>query len=877
MTLRRIVKGVAALFRGRRLDEELDAEIAAHLDLAEKEAGEQGLTPEQARRAARLRFGATDDVKERHRERRGIRWIDTFVRDLRYGLAFVARDPGFAAVSIGVLALGIGANTAMFSLVDATMLRPLPFPEPERIVRVWETPDPGEINGFTTLDFIDWKRLNTVFEALSVERSAGLALTGEGEPVRLTSKLVSPDYFQAFGVDAAIGRTFLEGEDAPGSTPVVVLSHAAWQTRFGADRNILGRQINLDNAGHTVVGILPKSAFDRDEAELWKPLIFSPDQMNRGFHWLSSVARLKPGVSLEQAQQEMSAIDASLTDVSPDWKKDWGVLVEPYDRRLVNDRLRQSLLVAFGAVALVLLIACANVANLLLAKGAERRREMAVRAALGATRGRLIGQLLTESLLLCAFGAIAGLGLARLLLGLARPLVADALPFTADATLDIRVLAFSACATLGVTLLIGLLPSIQTSFAKLSQAMGTRGASASREGLRRVIVVGEVAISLVLICGSMLLFKSLARLQQVESGVRVADVITMTANLPYSSYPTAESATGFYRNVIDELRAAPGVVNASLTSDLPFQGVGQGEGLYIEGREGGGGVSYKRVSPTYFETLDIPLLAGRGFDERDRADSQRVVVINEQLAARLLEDFEMTDPVGQVVSISTPNYENSDGAGVTYQIAGVVRSERTQEPAAKQEAVAYVSSAQVPHMDLRIVVRAQGKPEAVVPGVREAIRRVDPNLPIGNIRTMEQIRDRSLRGATQPTWVIGAFALVAAFLAALGLYGVLSHTVAQQHREIGIRIALGAESGDILARVLGSGARMVAVGLTLGLVGAVALTRVMQNLLFEVSALDPLAIATACAATILLGFAAGLLPARRATSVQPMAVLREEA
>jgi len=710
------VKRLLALFRKRRLDRDLEAEIAAHLELAEQEAIEEGLSPAQARRTARLKFGGIENVKEQHRDRRSIRWVETFWRDLRHGFAAAVQDPGFSLVAIGVLALGIGANTAMFSLVDATLLRPLPFPNPEQLVRVWETPEPDRFNTINTLDFLDWNRLNTVFEGLSVEQELGMAMTGEGEPTRLLGRLVSPDYFDVFGVQPAMGRAFLPGEDQPGSVPVVVITSATWRTQFGSDPAMLNRDIELDGQPHTVVGILPSGPFDRDDVAFFKPLIFRPDQMNRGFHWLRAVGRMKPGITLERAQEEMSTIDASLDGVTPTWKKDWGVLVEPYDKRLIDDGMRRSIQVAFGAVALVLLIACANVANLLLARGSTRSREMAVRAALGASRGRLVSQLLTESLVLCLFGAVAGIGLAQLLMSIALPLVADSLPFTADVGLDFRVLGFSAAATLGVSLLIGLLPSLQTSFGKLSQSMnqGSRGSSASREGLRRAIVVGEVALSLVLLCGSLLLFKSLYNLQQVDPGVRVGEVITMSVNLPPSAYSSPDSARLFYRRVIEQLEAAPGVVSAALASDLPMEGVNEGEGLSVPGRDGGGAVSYKRIDPNYLGVLDIALLAGRGIQQRDSADAPPTALVNEQLAARLLNDYEMDDPIGQTVSVSTPNYEGSDGSSAEYQIVGIVRSEQTEELAAEQEPVFYVSLQQVPRMDAKIIVRASGSETAVM-------------------------------------------------------------------------------------------------------------------------------------------------------------------
>lgn len=873
-----------ALLRSRRLDADLDAEIAAHLELAEKEARDSGLSAREARRVARLKFGAVPQVRESHRDRRSLRPLENFVRDLRFGLGALARDPGFALVAIGVLAIGIGANAAMFSIVDAALLRPLPFPEPERIVRVWEAPDPTDpesVNGLNTLDLLDWMRLNTVFEAFSAERGARLALTGEGEPVQLEVELVSPDYFEVFGVQALRGRTFAAGEDEAGASAVVVLSHATWQSRFGADPEIVGREIDLNQQAHTVVGVLPPGPFDRASAALWKPLVYTPDRMNRGFHWLGSVARLKPGVTVAQAQEELAAIDASLTDLSPDWKKDWGVRVEPYDRRLLDDDFRRSVEVTFGAVAFVLLIACANVANLLLGKGAARRKEMAVRTALGAGRGRLVSQLLTETAALCVMGGLAGVLLARLLIAAASPFLAESLPYTAEIALDWRVLAFSAATALGVALLVGLLPSLRTSLGGLAEAMnqsgrGSSGTYTGKDSLRRAIVVAEVAVSLVLLCGSLLLLKSLDRLQQVDEGVRVENVMTATLDLPQSAYPTPDSARSFYRSVVERLRAVPGVSHAALTTDLPLKGVDQGEGMGVPGIDAAMGVRYKRIDANYLRTLEVSLVSGRGIEERDVAASPRVALLNEQAAAELKRQFDLDEVVGRTVWISTPNYENSDGDGAEYEVVGVLRSERTSPLSEAQDEVAYVALDQVPDMDVRLVIRALGDPAAVVPGIRDAVGQVDPLLPVGGLRTLKQIRDSGLAGAEQPTWVIGAFALVATLLAALGLYGAISFSVNQRRREIGIRMALGARSSEVLSRVLKGALSLVAVGVALGLLGALALGRVVESMLFEVSTADPAAIAAAAAAMLLVGCLAGFLPARRAARLQPTAVLREE-
>jgi predicted permease len=883
MKPRWFLRRLGALLRARRLDRELDGEIQAHLELAERDARAAGLSPDEARRAARRAFGSIDRIKEEHRDRRSIRWMDTFTKDVRYGLLLLWRDPAFAVVAIGVMAIGIGANTAMFSLMDAALFKPLPFPEPERIVRVWETPTPTSRNGLTTLNFLDWKRSSKSFEAMSAVRGLTAALTGNGDPARLGGTLVSADYFQVFGVKAALGRTFLPEEDQPGAGSVVVLSHAAWQSRFAGEESILNRDIVLDGEPHRVVGILPAGNFDREGVSFWKPLIFAPDQMTRDYHWLGAVGRLRPGVSLDQAREELSAVSANLSSLQPAFKKDWRATADPYDQGLVNQSLRQSIFVAFGAVVMVLLIASANIANLLLAKGVSRRQEMAVRAALGASRGRLAAQVLTESFILCLAGGAAGVGLAYVLINTAVPLLSISLPSTADVALDLRVMGFAAFAAVAVSVLIGLLPSLQLSSGRLSSAlhvlhMASRGSS-SREGVRRTIVVAEVAVSLMLICGAVLMFKSLLKLQRVDPGVRVDNVLTMSADLPFGAYPDAERASRFIEDVAARLQAIPGVERAAVSTDVPLLGVRQGDALNVPGTEDNVGARIKRVDAHYFGTLDIPVLAGRGFTDQDRVGAPRVAVVNESLAGQLAARFKLADPaqvVGRVIRSRAPMYENRGQSGTRsdYEIIGMIRNERVRELDAPTPDVIYIALLQSPRREIKMIVRTKGDPASAMPAIREAVRHLDPHVPLGEVRTMEQVKQLTLSVRTEPAWIIGSFAAMAALLAALGLYGVLAHTVNQRRREIGIRMALGAAAGDVLSHIMRHAALMICIGLILGLGGAVALTRVMNTMLFEMSALDPLAFIIAVAAMTVVGLAAALVPAMRACRVDPVTALR---
>ena len=878
MSARRAFWRVLSVFRRQRSETDLVSEIHAHLECAEEDARARGLSSDEARKEARRLFGGVERIKEEHRDSRGIPWLETLLRDLHHGIGSLRRVPGFSFVILAILALGIGGTVAMFSIVDAVLLKPPPFPQPDRIVRIWEAPRPGVVNATTVAQFLAWKRLGTVFEAMAAEQPVSAAIRDSNGPLRLSGELVTSEYFKVFGVTTALGRTFSPGEDQPGAAPVLVLSYSAWQTDFGADPDILHQTVILDGAKCQVIGVLQPGAFDRTETKFWKPLIFTRDQASSPIHLLTIHGRIRAGSSLAQARQQMKAIYAALLPNSlMDEDRAGNIEVERLSALLIDSNLRRSIGIAFGAVLLVLLITCANVANLLFARGAARKTELAVRAALGAGRVRLVSQLLTECLALCFLGGVAGVAFAYFLIRLAAPLLVETLPFTAHVVVNLHVLVFAGAATVGVTLITGALPALEALRGDLADTLKqtSRLSPAVHIRVRRAIVIGEVALSLVLVSGALLLTRSLLKLEQLDTGVEMENVITASIHLPKQAYGTAQKAALFYQTLSERLRSTPGVAQVGLSTFLPLQWISNGEGIFVPGISKPVLVRRKRVDAGYFRTLGIPVLAGRGIGDHDRQGSARIVVINQALAKRLADVARINHPVGKMIRLTSEDYLGQQSLISEVEIAGVIRSERTASPGLPDPPVVYVPLAQSPSPDINLLIRSKTDRSGIMTGVRRALQTVDPNLPLADVATLQQIRGDTLSGVSRPAWLMCAFAVIAILLSAIGLYGVMSYSVAQRRLELGIRIALGASSRDVLRYILRNAFGMVLAGLALGMVGVYALTRTLSSFLFEMSPLDPSSLMLACLVTAAIGLLAGFFPARRAARIDPAVSLRD--
>jgi putative ABC transport system permease protein len=806
--------------------------------------------------------------------------MGTFWQDWRYGSRMLRRKPALTLVIVLTLGVSIGINTAVFSVVYAALMRPLPFKSAEQLMVVLAEnkrgSGVGDVRGAAPADFVDWRKDSQSFEALAAFTGGSLVLNNADAPEMLSGIRVSDDYFRVLGVPALIGRTLAPEEFVEGGSRAVVLSYRVWQRRFGGDPNVLGKTMPLVGGGSaTVVGVMPEDFKYPSYADIWTALPRESGELQqRGSRYFTVIGRLKEGVTQAQAQEEMSAVAGRLAQAYPQSNADWGVRLMPLRETLIG-KARKPLLILFGAVLFVLAIACANVANLLLARATARYKEIAIRAALGASRWRVIRQLLVESVLLALAGGGLGVLLAFWGVDLVLALVPEELRFARldEARVDWAVLTF----TLGVSLLTGiitgLLPGLRASRPDLIEALKETGKGATSgwrlRRLRGLLVVAEVAVTLVLLVGAGLLVRNFVRLQRMEPGFDPQNLLTMQVAAPRRLYGEPEQRAAYYRQMQERLSQLPGVRAAAATSNLPLDWV-LNFSFEVEGRSKSPNDSpqadYSSVSPNYFDAMGIPLRSGRKFTEQDRVGSPDVVIISETMARRV---FPGEDPLGKRLALNFLEQR------VSLEIVGVVADVR-QDVAEKSNLHIYDTNLQRPWLSTAFVVRADSNPQSLTQAVQRAIREVDSNRVASDVKTMEQVMSESVSQPRFYTQLLSVFAALALLLAAIGIYGLMSFAVAQRTHEIGIRIALGARAGHVVRMVVRQGMSLVIAGVGLGLAAAFVLTRLMQSLLFEVSASDPLTFIFVALLLAVVAFIACYIPARRATRVDPMTALRYE-
>ena len=810
--------------------------------------------------------------------------METLWQDVKFGARVLLKSPGFTAVAVLTLALGIGANTAIFSVVNAVLLRQLPYENPERLVMVWEQNRPRSrmTNTISLANFIDWREQNTVFEQMAAFADWRVNLTSVETPEELPVQIATPNLFSLLGAPPLMGRTFLEDDGKQGQNRVVLLSHGFWLRRMGGDPGVVDKTVLLDGQRYTVIGVMPPDfqlyvragSMGRRPAELWLPYVFTEQFRVRRGRFAMAVARLKPGVTLEQARAEMDTIGARLEQQYPDFNKGWGVNLVPLREQVVSE-VRLALLVLIGAVGFVLLIACANVANLLLARAAVREREIAIRAALGASRGRMLRQLLTESVLLSVAGGALGFLFALWGLDLLLAVTPEQLLPLGGVRLDGRVLGFTLGIALLTGLVFGLLPALLASRPNLTESLkeGGRGGEGTRRArARSVLVAAEIALALVLLICSGLMIRSLGRLLEVSTGFDANNLLTVRLSLPGSKYGQDAQRINFFRELIARVQRIPGVVAAGANAFVPFAGPGSATSFTIEGRpQSAPGeepvVDVRIVDRDYFRAMRIPLRAGRLFNEKEVTEASHVVIINEAFARQHFADV---DPIGQRVTIVM-----SDNP-VPSEIIGVVGDVKHAGLDVQPRAMSYWPHPELAFPFMTLVVRTTGDPLGAVGAIRSAVAALDKDQPIADVRTMNQWLTESTARARFSTVLLSVFAALALVLAAVGIYGVMAYSVAQRTHEIGIRIALGAQSGDILKLVVRQGMLLALAGVVAGIGIAFGVTRFLKTLLYEIPPTDAATFAGISSFLAAVALLACWIPARRATRVEPIVALRYE-
>jgi putative ABC transport system permease protein len=801
--------------------------------------------------------------------------MESLLQDLRYGIRSLLKRPGFTAVAVITLALGIGANTTLFSFVNGILLRPLPYKDPGQLVVLDENAPKQGIKSFGVSypNFVDWREQNHVFQDVAIYQANTYTLVGAGDPEQLPGARISQGLFEVLGVAPELGRTITADEDRPETNSTVLISHALWQRRFGSAASAVGRSLTVDGRTRTIVGVMPSGFKFPETAELWVPMALNEKLYTRNDHGLSAIARLKPGATLDQAQAEMNNIARRIEERNPVTNEGMGVDVYRLRDRLVGDS-RQALLILLGVVAFVLLIACANVANLLLARSSARHQELALRVALGASRARIVRQLLTESALLSLLGAVFGLLLAAWGKNLLLASIPGDRPFWMQFDLDLRVLGFTFAISVLTALIFGVAPALQSSRPDLNEALkeGGRTGSTGHNRLRSLLVVAEVALSLVLLVGAGLMVRSFTKLENVASGINPENVLTLEVPLTQVKYPEKNQQSAFFHELIERVGALPGVSSAAAVSDLPLRG-GWGRSLTVEGRPvlsvgQAPMINHAVVTPNYFRTMGIPLLEGRDFTDADHDQATRVTIVDARLARQY---WPGESPLGKRIRFGPP--ESNEPWHTIVGVAGTVRHARLDREGRQ---TVYVPYLQIPISGMAVAIRTSADPGSLANAVRGQVLALDKDQPIANVLTMNEIVSRSIWEQRFYAMLFGIFAAVALILAAVGIYGVMSYAITQRTREIGIRMALGAGQLNVLKLTLKQGMTLALTGVVFGLGAAFALTRLMSGLLFGVSATDLATFASIAGLLIGVTLLACYIPARRATKVDPLVALRYE-
>lgn len=870
------------MFR-RRSDSDFSAEIQAHIALEAERLRAEGLSPSDAAAAARRAFGNPTAAEERFYESARWLWWDQVTRDAHYALRMLRRSPAFTVAAVLTLALGIGANTAIFSVIDAALLRPLPYPKPDRIVMLYGRGPAGENAELSPATFLDFRRQSRSLD-LAACRHSPFNVTGQDRPERIAGAVVTPDFFAVLGVQAQLGRTLTAELDKPGAARTVVLSYALWQRRYGGSLEALGRQILLDGETRTVVGVMPRFFQYPPESELWTAARFAVpehilrpdlDQSNiRDSHYFDTIGRLRPGVSLAEARAEADTIARRLKQrYKSDEEASSAALVTLHDDLI--GPARPALMILLGAVALLLVIACANVANILLARGAARQKEIAVRAALGAGRARLVRQFLTESILLAAAGGGLGVALAYAGLHPLRALLPEGMLANATLRLDPRVLVFTTLVSLASGILFGLFPALHLAGAALDGMLKEQGRGSSgglrAHRTRSALVATEVALAAVLLVGAGLLIRSFSRLLAVSEGFRPERVLSLRLSLPEARYPGAGDRSRFVARTIESITSLPGVGSAAVVSRLPLNPGSSTRSVDIKGRtstQDDLAPDYLVISPDYFRSMGIRLLSGRAFTERDDASAPPVVIVSQSMARTF---WPGRNPVGEFVTVGGCGKENE-----WCQVAGVVEDVRQHNLDRTPRPAVYVPYARDPWPFMAFVVRTRTDPAAAASAVQSAIHSVDRDQPLYGIRTMDEVVSASRSPRRVRMLLLSLFAALALSLACVGIYGVMAYLVAERTHEIGIRMALGADRKDVLSLIVGQGLKLAVAGVAAGLLLAAGLSRFLSTVLYGVGTTDAPTFAGVAALLVTLAAAASYLPAWRATRVDPVTSLRTQ-